>query len=466
MDCGSSGNLFGSGSYPMGGNPGFLNQQAGYSRDIFGRLVTESPVTLMTSHPSFTPQYEIMDYASTGTGFISTISISSITLLQVSGSGGRAIRQSHEYQLYQPGKGHLASFTFFPHFLGTFDTSVAVRAGIYDDYRDKNTPSGTTGAPPYLYPSSIYGGNGVETDQPSMGHYFELSGNEWFVVERHNSPNNITNVTRVPQRQWNVDTFNPKLGTNPSGFILSASPAIGLLLWIERQWLGVGLVRMGAYFNGKPSVCHIFNLRGYGLPYTRINKLPIRYEIEKVSGGSPNSASMASICESSHIMGDYTPFGQMFSLPATLVTTTTTVDNTFTPLICIRLQQQYCRATFKLKDVELYVSNNQSIAFSVLRNPVLTGPVTWVNHPDPRSMIQYALFPGDPTTTVSAGLCIRSGFVTQNSLIQDSLQVSELLTATSFCSDITGNPDVLCLAAIRLTTDATVFSNLRWLEIV
>lgn len=466
MDYGSP-NFLGSGAYPMGGNPGVLNQQAGYSRDAFGRIVTGTPTTIMTSHPAFTPQYELMDYHSTGTGYISTISISSITILQASGSGGRAIRQSHEYQLYQPGKSHLASFTLFPHYLGTFDKSVACRAGIFDDYRDKNTPAGTTGAAPYLFMSSIYGGSGQETNQPSMGHYFELSGNEWFVVERYNSPNNIENVNRVPQRLWNVDTFNPKLGANPSGFILPVGQRTGLLLWIERQWLGVGYVRLGAYFNGKAVVCHIFTLRGYGLPYTHSNKLPVRYEIEKVAGGSSQNAIMASVCESSHIMGEYTPLGQIFSLPANLILTPTTATNVLTPLLCIRLQQLYCRATFKLKDIEMYISNNQPIAYSVFRNPIITGSLTWVKHPNPESMIEYALFPNATGSVVSGGLCLRSGFVNANTTLQESLSVTELLTATSFTSNIHGVPDILCLAGARvLNNDSTVFSNLRWIEIV
>jgi hypothetical protein len=449
----------------MGGNPGYINQLAGYSRDSFGRIVSATPTTIFTAHPAFTPQYERMGYASTGTGFISNITQSTMVILSVSGSGGRAVRQSLEYQLYQPGKGHLASFTFIPHLQGVFDNSVAIRAGVFDDYRDKNTPFGLTP------PSSIYGGRGVETNQPSMGHFFELSGNQWFVVERHNSPNNIINVNRVPQRLWNMDTFNPALGPNPSGAILPADPKEGILLLVERQWLGVGIVRMGAYFNGVPKICHVFQERGIQNAYTHLNKLPIRFEIEKVSGGSPSTAITATICESSAIMGEYTPLGTLFSIPCNLTLPGAEVNLTLRPLLAIRLQRQYCRATFKLKDIELY-SPDGDIAYSVFKNSTIVGPaLTWIPNPDSRSMIEYVIFNANALNyTLIDGICFRSGFAGKNTVLQDSLGVPELLTAHSFCSDIAGVSDILLIAALAINagggTSFTVGANARWLEIV
>jgi hypothetical protein len=47
------------------------------------------------------------------------------------------------------------------------------------------------------------------------------------------------------------------------------------LFLIERQWLGVGLVRMGIYNYGHPIRCHEFQNRGYKVPYTNLNKLPL-----------------------------------------------------------------------------------------------------------------------------------------------------------------------------------------------
>jgi hypothetical protein len=349
-----------------------------------------------------------------------------------------------------------------PQFLGTFDNSVTVRGGIFDDYRDKNTPAGTTGAPPFLYQSSIYGGTGQETNQPSMGHFFELSGNSWFVVERYNSPDNIQNVTRVAQSNWNVDPFD---GTGPSGYTLQ--PTSASLLFVERQWLGVGVVRMGAFYNTLFCVCHVFQNRSYTMPYTHLNKLPIRYEIEKVAGGSANAAIMASICASSHIGAEYVPYGRIYSLPVNLTYEVTRIGiTTLRPIFLLRLQQQFCRATFKVKDIELYGSAPG--AFSVFWNPVVSGTITWIPHPDNGSMVEYAYFPSGSTSTrtVSGGRCIRAGFFSTRTALQDGLTVGELLTAQAFASDTKGTPDVFCIAMVAFTANTDVNANARWIEIV
>jgi hypothetical protein len=224
-----------------------------------------------------------------------------------------------------------------------------------------------------------------------MGHFFELSGNQWFVVERYNSDNNVNNVTRVAQANWNSDTVNGNRSTSPSGFVLSATSPV-VLFFIERQWLGVGIVRMGLYADGVPIYCHVFGnnpSRSIRRPYTHLNKLPIRYEIEKVSGGSANAASMAAICASGQIGGDYVTLGAIFSLPANLTVSkiNTGVQEILRPVLLLRLQQKYCRATWKLLDIELFLKD--AGFYSVFRNAEVTGSITWTPHPDPRSMMEY-----------------------------------------------------------------------------
>lgn len=439
---------------------------AGTYIDTFSRLTTETPFTLFTSHPAFTPQYESIGYQSTGTGTFFFDASNAIVLMSTTGAGAsRAVRQTLEYQLYQPGKGHTVFMTWVPQYAGTFDTSVAVRCGIYDDYRDKNTPAGTTGPPPFLYASSIFGGLGQETNQPSMGHFFELSGNNWFVVERQNSPNNILNVIRVAQSNWNVDTLNPAFGNNPSGFTLQRS-AEGLF-WIERQWLGVGLVRMGVFNNGRQIVAHQFQNRGIKIPYTALNSLPIRYEIEKVTGGSSNFAATASICMASQIDGEYTPIGASFSLPANIIKPTTRVDQVLVPILLIRLQQQYCRASIRVQSFELY--GKASGVFSIFKNPTITGSITWVNHPDPRSMAQYAVFANGvvtPTNTISGGQCIQTGFYDKRSTQAGSQSVADLINQPAISSDIKGKPDVYCIAMAGFADNDDVNAVCRWIEIV
>jgi len=434
----------------------------GFKFDTFSRAFIDAPTTIFITHSAFTAQSNILDYRSTGTGSFFVDTSNSLVQMTVSGSGGRCVRQSREYLLYQPGKSQLVLFTMTPLYSGTLDTSVAVRGGLFDDYRDKNTLSSTN-------PGNSLG---KEVNQKSQGHFFELSGNQWFVVERYNSENNTTNVTRVAQANWSIDTLNGNLATSKSGYILPTNPTAGLLFFIDRQWLGVGMVRMGVYFNGAPIYCHAFQGRTLNRPYTQLAKLPVRWEIEKVSGGSSDSVSMAAICASVQVGGQFLPFGFLFSLPANLTITQRSVDTTLRPILLIRLQQRYCRATVKILNVELLNTNtnNADGAFEIVKNPTISGVTpTYTKHPDPRSMIEYYFVSPDKTATLSNGIVSRAGFFSSRTQIQDQLNVDEVITAPSYCSDIYGNSDVLCLAisGVKPTGgDITVCANLRWIELI
>jgi hypothetical protein len=427
-------------------------------------VVIDAPTTIFATHTAFNEQLNIVQYRSTGTGSVFIDVSNTVTELTVAGVAGRSIKQSREYLLYLPGKSQVVHFTMTPHYRGTFDNNVAVRAGLYDDYRDKNTSGSTPPGNPL----------GQEVNQKSMGHFFELSGNQWFVVERYNSTDNVTNVTRIPQSQWNVDTVNGDINTSKSGFILSSNPTSGLLFFIDRQWLGVGIVRMGVFYNAQAITVHAFQDRLIGIPYTHLPKLPMRWEIERTSTTTTvPSTTMGSICGAVFVGGPYIPFGNFYSLPIDIITSDIPIDQTLRPVLFIRLQQRYCRATVKLKSVEIVNTNtnNADGAFEISRNPILTGPaITWTKHPDPKSMIEYHVFT-DPVTsghTITNGYVTRAGYFSARGQIQDDLSVEELITAPSYASDIYGNADVLCVACAALKStggNLTLRANLRWLEI-
>jgi hypothetical protein len=433
--------------------------------DTFSRTLVDLPTTIFTSHGAFGAEYNTIDYRSTGTGSLFIDVSNTVTELTVAHTAGRAIKQSREYLLYLPGKSQIIQFTLTPHYNGTFDNNVAVRAGLYDDYRDKNTPG------------SVNPGNplGKEVNQKSMGHFFELSGNQWFVVERTNSPDNVTNVTRVPQSQWNIDTVDGNITTSKSGFVLSNNPTTGILLFLDRQWLGVGMVRMGLYSNGKPIYVHAFQGRTIGIPYTHLPMLPLRWEIERTSTvGTVVSTTMAAICGSAFVGGSYIPYGNLYSLPLTSIPADIPVDQTVRPVLLIRLQQQYCRATLKLKTVDLVNTNtnNAGAGFQISRNPIVVGPAyTWTKHPDPRSMIEYVVFSSpviDNYTLSSDGYVTRAGYFSAQTQLQDNLGVDDLLTSPAYCSDIYGNADVLCISMVALKSTGGNLAarvNARWIEI-
>jgi len=435
-----------------------------FTFDSFNRGVIDAPTTIYTTHLAFNSQTNIQDFRSTGTGSVFIDISNSVAELTVAHTAGRAVRQSREYLLYLPGKSQVVHFTMTPHYTGTFDTNLAIRGGIFDDYRDKNTSTSSNSGNPL----------GQEVNQKSMGHFFELSGHQWFVVERQNSPDNVTNVTRVPQSQWNVDTVDGNINTSKSGFILPTNPTSGFLFFIDRQWLGVGSVRMGIFYNSIPIILHTFQNRASGIPFTHLPKLPLRWEIERTSTTTAvASTTMASICGAAFVGGSYIPFGNLYSLPINILSTDVPIDQTLRPVLMIRLQQRYCRATVKLKSLELINTNtnNADAGFELARNPILSGPaITWTKHPDPNSMIEYSFFT-DPITSghsVSNGYISRSGYFSARGQFQDDLSVEELVTAPSYCSDIYGNADILCIAFIALKSSGgnlAIRANARWLEI-
>jgi hypothetical protein len=418
------------------------------SLDLFGRINTCTPTAIFTSHPAFTTQRETMDFISTGSGVITHDISNTLINLQVGTGTGKAVRQSREYLLYQPGKLQSCYITSVPQYAGTWDNSVVFRTGLFDDYRDKSS----------------------ETNQPSMGQYFELSGNSWFVCERLNSTNNILNVNRIPQANWNLDTLNGVRATSPSGFTLRSPPDRGALFIIDRQWLGVGIVRMGVIFNGKPIFVHVFHDRLLNRPYTHLPKLPVRWELEKVSGGASATATAASVCASVQVMGQYTPLGALFTLPTNLVATSlTSISTTLTPILFLRLQQKHCRATFKLKDISLYSSGDGH--YTIFKNPTIalngSAAITYTSHPDSRSMVEYSVLSGAiGNYTISGGTPIRSGFFQKTTTSTDNLSIDELITASSFCSDIAGTPDVLVVGVASFSGNISANADIRWLELV
>jgi hypothetical protein len=426
---------------------GFVAQNSAQpSLDLFGRINICTPTTIFASHPAFTTQRETMDYLSTGSGVVTHDISNTLITLQVGNSVGKAVRQSREYLLYQPGKLQTVYLTSVPQYSGTWDNSVVFRTGLFDDYRDKT----------------------LETNQPSMGQYFELSGNTWFVCERQNSSNNILNLSRIPQSNWNLDTLNGVRATSPSGFTLRSPPDRGFLFIIDRQWLGVGVVRMGVIFNGKPIFVHIFHDRLLNRPYTHLPKLPVRWEVEKVAGGATATATAATICATAQIMGQYQPIGPTFTLPLTATIATQRLDTTERPLLILKLQQKYCRATFKILQLTLF--SDQKAAFCVYKNPTISGSAfSYTVHPDSRSMIEYKTFgtgtSSPPSYTISGGTPIRSGHVSQNNDTTTNVSIDEVVTNPSYCSDIAGNCDTYVITGYQLAANSDIIVNVRWIEI-
>lgn len=180
--------------------------------------------------------------------------------------GSKVIRQSHQHFPYRAGKGQdlKATFVFGDHVPG-----VRYRAGYFDD---------------------------------DDGIFFERSpdGTLKFAIRKGGKDN-----TR-PQHKWNRDRLD---GKGVSGKTLDAAKF--QILLADFQWLGGGRVRFGFDID-QPWEAHEFrHANRITTTYMRSANLPVRYEIEQVSGGT--AASMQQICCSLSSEGGIQGYGLPFS---------------------------------------------------------------------------------------------------------------------------------------------------------
>jgi hypothetical protein len=270
--------------------------------DAFARVRTSEPHTLFDSQLEYDAQPLVWDTSTTGTASVVHDPERAGVVLTV-GSSGVAIRQSHGYMRYQPGKSQLIDATF----LAQPVVGFCQRIGYFD------------------------GDNGL---------YFEVSGTVAHVVRRYGYSGTFTEE-RVPQEEWNVDRLdqNQVEGRgdryNPSNIRLDLSRTQHLV--IDSQWLGVGRARVGFFYKGVIHTVHEFNSANYGeRPILRTANLPVRYEAR----GGPNAigqASLLQICASVISEGGFEeergfPFSASNGITGTVSVSLTTLQ----PILSVR----------------------------------------------------------------------------------------------------------------------------------
>lgn len=112
-----------------------------------------------------------------------------------------------------------------------------------------------------------------------------------------NSPYIKTQIQKVPQSQWNIDTMD---GTGPTGYNLDISKM--QMTYIDYSWYGAGSIRFGMRAtDGSVVWCHKMVMNNINTAsYMRSGNLPARYETineplnsaKLISGGSGISGSV------------------------------------------------------------------------------------------------------------------------------------------------------------------------------
>lgn len=391
--------------------------------DAFGRQRVSHPETLFDMNHIYDKQSlyveEVLTSGGTGTHLPNE---AAVRMAVTTAIGSRVVRQTKRYFNYQAGKSLLVMLTGV--LVDATNTGVRSRIGFFDDDNDKTIDSG---------------GNGI---------FFEYSSGTIKIVKRSFISGSQVD-TAVEQGDWSE---GDQLGQRG----ITLDPTKAQIFWMDMEWLGVGTVRCGIIHNGEYITLHKFHhANNIASVYMARASLPVRYEIEQITGAA--AASMKQICCTVISEGGHHKTGRTFSRPRT---TTVTVNSTLVPIISIRLRPGYERAMLQLVSSNILTTDtilttaNQQLIYQVYYGATLTGG-TWVAHDATNSGVEYNI----SATSISGGRLIDSGYVGS----ADRYSGFQSSTFDSAGVSISGVPESITLAGVATGATST-YGSLSWQE--
>lgn len=224
--------------------------------DAFGRLRIADPVTLFDSQLQYDKQPLLWDEKIVGSATsVHQTNESAVNMTVTTASGDSVIRQTKEYQRYQPGKSQFILTTFV---LGTAQEGTTKLVGYGD------------------------GDDGIFLGQDGGGE---------FLLLRTSTSGTPDDTRKVYQSDWNLDTLQ---GIGPSGQTVDFTKS--QIFVVDLEWLGVGRVRCGLNIDGVTYYVHEFlNANTLDKVYMKTANLPVRYEITNTQGVAASS-TLKQIC--------------------------------------------------------------------------------------------------------------------------------------------------------------------------
>jgi hypothetical protein len=368
--------------------------------DAFGRFRVAQPYTLFDSKQIHDDRSIYWDTSLVNSATASYVQNRASTRLDVTNViGSRAIRQTRTRANYQSGKSLLCVTT---QVFGTGSAGIVKRSGLFDE------------------------NNGI------------------FLVQSGTTPgiclrSKVTNIpvdTLVNQVDWNFDKFD---GTGPSGLVLDLSKVS--IFVTDLQWLGAGRVRTGFEIDGGIYYAHYFNAANrINSVYMSTPNLPVRYEIENITGANVNA--LEQICSTIISEGGYEPRDLQFTIDRAVTPVSGVTNAGLVPVASIRLNPSYSGSyVMMFKGSVLCTTNaNSSFYWAVRLNPTIAGtnPPTWQQTLS--SSVQFDVN-RNSTNTMTRGIPIASGYVYAASQMSE-ITVDSLL---NLGISINGRPDELCL---------------------
>jgi hypothetical protein len=364
--------------------------------------------------------------ANTGSNVQHDYDRASVILTTGTGATDRAIRSTHRYHAYVPGKGNLALLTFI---FGSPVTNVTRRVGNFDDL------------------------NGLFLEQTETDIAF---------IVRTSTSGSASDAVRIVQDDWNVDSFD---GTGPSGISVDFTKA--QILFIDYQWLGVGRVRFGFDIDGQIKVAHeVRNANAVDVVYMRTPSLPIRYEI-KNTGVTASQTTFEEICSSLASEGGYALPGLEFTASRKISFRGVTTEE---PILAIRLKNEFPSGKPNRRMVKFLnasataATNDAHIDIAHLHEPIdITA--TWIDVGG-GSAVEYSLdisaITGRPRHDIeSSDITVGVGNRATSDIISGEFISSHSFLSQDFNST---NSQVFLVYATAITGTSNLLAHISWIE--
>jgi len=390
--------------------------------DAFSRLRVSNPGYRFDSQFTYRINSDLWDtQVSTGSTILQDATNRWVTLTTATGSNAYARLQSHYHSPYTPGRSQLCYIT------GMFGAAL---------------PSGAVRKMGYRCIDEL---NGIYLEQTSTGVNFVLDGGTTLGTQR------------VSQSVWNVDTFD---GQGNSGITLDLTKI--QILVIDLQALYSGRVRCGFDVDGVLYWAHQFlHANRVPYPYIQLAGLPVSWEVTSSSG----SVNMHSICATVISDGG----ADLFDIPGVTYGITSGAAsigvNSRAPILSIRVKSTYNNIMYNglLLPVEIEtMCQTNSAVVEIVKNGILSGPVSWQDVDTVRSATQY----DKGATGIVSGSVVATTFAVAGTGSNRLTNVQNLLgKLVMSLGHLTNVQDTLTVVVTPVTGTSNVNCSIDWKEV-
>lgn len=385
--------------------------------DSFGRFRVSEPHTLFDSSLRYGDDTRVWDTALTGNGSITHLTNESTMAMDVTASSGdRVVRETKRVFVYQPGKSQLTMNTFV---FNPGKEGLRQRVGMFSDR------------------------NGI---------FLERDGTSTYIVKR-SYISGLPIDTRIAQTDWNGDPLN---GTGNSTINIDWNQAH--IFWADLEWLGVGSVRAGFVINGQFVLAHSFHHANLiNSVYMTSATLPIRYEIENISG-TTGASRLKHICNTVISEGGHTPkvSPRAVSTPLNGINLS---NSAYTPIIAIRLKSTNIDGVVVPANLNLYGLQNTAYRYAIYNDVTLSGG-SWVSS-SAESHVEYNI----TSTAFTGGKKLLEGIFVGGTISgSTNIMLKDFNSSLQLTRRIGGTSEVFLLAVQATSNNDDCVASMIWEE--